>query len=257
MKFKCKFILLFILVAIPSAKIATSQDIAESKKNINLSTPFLESMLVFSQMKLIYTEAFDRIGFGFKLYNNPGERSLIEVGSGNLDGEAARIEYLNKNNDYPSLIRVNESIITLYDGAYAVNTSIKVDGWASLEEADYDIGILKGIKSVEAKLAHHVDKKSVVHLSNTKQLIKMLLARRIDLFIISTQIENSALMESPQTKSIKRVGIAGKKVLYPYMHKKYKDLSFKLAKTLKAMKKDGAYEKLLKQAQKEHRGTKK
>ena len=214
-------------------------------------------MPVYSQMKLVYSEAFNRIGFGFKLFGNPGERSLIEVGVGNFDGEAARIANLKKNNIYPNLIRVNEPIITLFDGAYALDTSIQVNGWASLQGTDYEIGILKGVKSVEANLISNVAKKNIVYLSNTEQLVKMLLARRIDLFIISTQIENSALMKSPQTQSITRVGIAGEKTLYPYMNKKHMDLSLKLAATLKAMKKDGTYKKLLEQAQKKHGSAKK
>lgn len=257
MKFRYQFGLVFLLVIFCGAEIAKSQEPAESKRLIIFSTPFLESMSVFSQMTLIYTEAFNRIGLDFKMQNNPGERSLIEVDSGKFDGEAARIKDLNKKNKYPNLIRVNEPIATLYDGAYSTNTSIEVNGWASLRGTTYEIGIIKGVKSVEKNLVHHIDPKNIVYLANMNQLTKMLLANRIDLFIISTQIENSALMKTPQTQSIKRVGIAGQKILYPYIHKKHMDLIPKLAVTLKAMKKDGTYDQLFEQAQKEKEETKK
>ncbi len=144
MKFRLHFFLLFLLVVFLSTESVNSQENAALKKTISFSTPFLESMTVFSQMKLIYTEAFKRIGSGFKLFRNPGERSLIEVGIGNYEGEAARIANLNKNNKYPNLIRVNEPIMTLYDGAYAIDTSIEVNGWVSLQGTKYEIGILLG-----------------------------------------------------------------------------------------------------------------
>ena len=130
------------------------------------------------------------------------------------------------------------------DGAYSVDTSIKINGWESLRGKGYKVGLFKGIKSVEQKLPFYVEKENIVTLTGFEQSLKMLQARRIDLFIASTLLEESAPMKSDAYKDIKRVGIVEEKILYPWFHKRHKELVPRLADTLKAMKTEGAFQKL-------------
>jgi ABC-type amino acid transport substrate-binding protein len=103
------------------------------------------------------------------------------------------------------------------------------------------VGLLKGIKSVEQKLPLYVDKKNIITLSDTEQCMKMLQAGRIDLFIGGTQIEDTAYMQSGAYKEVKRVGIIETKVLYPWLHKRHKNLVSSLAETLAALKSEGRF----------------
>ena len=52
-----------------------------------------------------------------------------------------------KSNKYPNLIRVEESIVGIKDGAYSTDTSIRINGWESLRGKGFKVGLLKGIKS--------------------------------------------------------------------------------------------------------------
>jgi polar amino acid transport system substrate-binding protein len=206
------------------------------KKTIVFATIFLENMSFFSEMSLIYAEAFKRLGYNFKLVNLPGERAMVDANSGVVDGEAGRIAYIDSNK-YPNLIRVAEPIIVMKDGAYSADTSIKINGWESLRGKGFKVGLLKGVKSVEQKLPKYVEKENIVTLTDFEQCLKMLQARRIDVFIGATLVEESALMRSDKYNDIKRVGIIEEKALYPWFHKRHKDLVPKLADTLKTMKK--------------------
>ena len=248
---KGKFILIFFSIIIISlgtyCDAVSSEKQKEPEKTIVFGTIFTESISFFNEMSLIYTEAFKRLGYNFKLVNLPGERSMVDANIGAVDGEAGRIAYLDSNK-YPNLIRVGESIIVMKDGAYSADTSITINGWESLRGKGYTVGLLKGIKSVEQKLPQYFEKKNIVTLSDFEQCLEMLQARRIDIFIGATLVEESTLMKSNKYKDIKRVGIVEEKALYPWFHKRHKDLVPKLTDTLKTMKNEGTFSRLIEQA---------
>ena len=217
------------------------------EKTIVFGTVFPKSAPFFNEMSLIYTEAFKRLGYHFKLVDLPGERAMVDANSGVLDGEAARIGYLESDN-YPNLIRVAEPIIVIKDGAYSADTSIRINGWESLRGKGYKVGYLTGTKSVEQKLPLYVKEENRFNLSGFEQSLKMLQARRIDIFIITTLAEETPPMNSPAYSDIKRVGIVEEKKAYPWLHKRHKALAPRLADTLKAMNADGTFKKLKEKA---------
>jgi len=212
-----------------------SENQPEPERTIVFSTIWPESLSSFHEMFLIYSEAFKRLGYHFKLVNLPGERSMVDANSGVVDGEAARIAFLDSNK-YPNLIRVEESIFVIKEGAYSTDTSIRINGWESLRGKGFKVGLLKGVKSIEQKLPQYVQKKDIVPLTGFEQCLKMLEVRRIDLFIIGTAMEESIPMKSDEFKDVKRVGIVEEKKTYPWFHKRHKELVSQLADTLKAMK---------------------
>jgi polar amino acid transport system substrate-binding protein len=248
---KGKFILIIFSIIIISSgtygDAICSENQQEPEKTIVFSTIWPESLSSFHEMFLIYSEAFKRLGYNFKLVNLPGERSMVDANSGIVDGEAARIASLDSHK-YPNLIRVEESIIVLKEGAYSTDTSIRINGWESLRGKGFKVGLLKGIKSVEKKLPQYVEKKDIVTLIDFEQSLKMLQARRIDLLIIGTAVEESTQMKSDAYKDVKRVGIVEEKMIYPWFHKRHKELAAQLADTLKAMKADGTFRKLIEKA---------
>ena len=250
---KCKFILLILSIIIISlgtySDAICSENQEKPEKVIVFGTILAESFSSFHEISLIYSEAFRRLGYQFKLLSLPGERSLVDANSGVVDGEATRIAQLDLDK-YPNLLQVPEPIIVIKDGAYSADPSIKINGWESLRGKGYKVGLFKGIKSVEQKLPLYVDKKDIITLTGFEQSLKMLQTRRIDLFIASTLLEESAPMNSPAYRDIKRVGIVEEKIAYPWLHKRHKALAPRLADTLKAMKADGTFKKLVEKAKK-------
>jgi ABC-type amino acid transport substrate-binding protein len=248
---KGKLILIFFSIIIISLGIygdaICSDNQPRLEKTIVFATIFPKSVSFFNEMSLIYTEAFKRLGYNFKLTNIPGERAMVDANSGALDGEAGRIAYLNSN-QYPNLIRVGESILVMKDGAYSADTSITINGWESLRGKGFKVGLIKGTKSIEQKLPQYVEKENIITLKDIEQCLKMLQARRIDIFITATLLEDSAPMKSGAYEEIKRVGIVEEKILYPWFNKRHKELVSQLADTLKAMKAEGTFQKLIEDA---------
>jgi len=212
----------------------------QENQTIVFTTIYPQNIPFFSEMSAIYTEAFRRMGCGFKLISQPGERAMIDADQGTVDGEAARISYID-NKKYANLIRVPYPIATVKDGAYATDHSIKINGYESLAGKPYRVGLLKGTKSAEQKLPLYVNETQILTFSELEQSMEMLLAKRIDVFIVSTQIEDLAFMQGGDYREIKCVGIVETKELFPWMHKRHQNLVRPLADALKKMKAEGRF----------------
>ena len=249
MKGKFTLIIFFIIISLLGTfgDAIGSENQKEPEKTIVFSTGWPQSLSSFHEMFLIYSEAFKRLGYNFKLINLPGERSLVDANSGVVDGEAARIASL-KSDKYSNLIQVSEPIFVIREGVYSTDTSIRINGWESLRGKGFKVGLFKGTKSVEKKLPLYVEKENIVTLTGFEQCLKMLQARRIDLFILTTLMEESAPMKSDAYKDVKRVGVVEEKTVYPWFHKRHKELVSPLAYTLKAMKAEGTLQKLIEEA---------
>ena len=248
---KVKFLLIILSMVIFSSGLYGDANGSENQekpeKVIVFGTILAESFSYFREVSLIYSEAFKRLGYQFRLISLPGERSLVDANNGVVDGEASRIAQLDLDK-YPNLIQVPESIIVIKDGAYSADPSIRINGWESLRGKGYKVGLFKGIKSVEQKLPLYVEKKNIVTLTGFIQSLEMLKTRRIDLFIASTLLEESAPMKRPEYRDIKRVGIVEEKLAYPWLHKRHKALVPRLAETLKAMKAEGSFQNIIEAA---------
>ena len=223
-----------------SGSVNATEKALQKNQTIVFTTIYPPSLPFFLKLSAIYSEAFSRMGCGFKLMSQPGERAMIDANQGIVDGEAGRISSIDSKK-YANLIMVPYPIVTMQDGAYATDYSIKIDGWESLKGKAYTVGLLKGIKSVEQKLPFYVDKRNILTLSDPEQCLKMLQAKRIDLFIVDTQIEDSSFMQSGVYEDVKLVGIVEAKVLYPWLHKRHANMVGRLAEMLKTLQSEGRF----------------
>ena len=60
---------------------------SQENRTIVFTTIFTPDMSFFQKMSDIYKEAFRRLGYGFKLIYQPGERAMIDANQGIVDGE--------------------------------------------------------------------------------------------------------------------------------------------------------------------------
>lgn len=214
-------------------------------KDLLFCTPNTKDQRIFKVSHGLLAEAFNRLGYGFRLITYPAKRCPTEVDNGNVDGDSHRIFNFNARGDYPNLVRVEESIQSIDQSAFSKKLNIKPAGWASIRP--YQIIYLPGIKIIELGL----DKAGVppgnrIHVVNHEQAFKMLAMDRGDLVIVSSHTGNYVLKKldllnsgiRPLTPPLVQFD------LYPYMHKKHTYLSKKLALILKAMKKNGTHEKI-------------
>jgi hypothetical protein len=200
--------------------------------------------------ELEYTEAFARLGYGFELHFFPSERALRESNSGRMDGEAGRIRFdAALVATYPNLIQVTEQLVSVPISAYTADTSIRLSSWKNLSNRNFGIGYPRGLKIAEKRLFAHVDAEYLFEITDSRQGLRMLRRGRIDVLIAVQATVDNVLTEAEFLDS----GIALACILevvpaFPYLHKKHHALAPQLAAVLKAMKKDGTYDRLVEEA---------
>jgi polar amino acid transport system substrate-binding protein len=213
---------------------------------IVFSTRYLEDSVDFKTIELLYTEAFSRMGYDFKLIPLPPERSLADADAGRVDGEAIRNYHLLDGGQYPNLIRVDEWVLSMETAAYSVRATIVVSGWDSLAGTDYTFVIEHGHKAVQAELPKYVAPGQIVEVENVEQAIAMLEAGRADVFVgTATAAETILRRVEHQGSGVRKLGVINTGYGYPYLHTKHSDLVLPLAATLKEMKEDGTYQRLV------------
>jgi polar amino acid transport system substrate-binding protein len=180
-------------------------------------------------------EAFRRIGFELRLVKLPAERGLINANAGIEDGDLLRIAGLEKQ--YPNLVRVPEKVVDWEFTAFSKDASI-ASNWAALRRRS--VGLIKGWKIYEQ---HMAGAERAVTADDPAQLFRLLELDRIEVALYVRWM-GLAL--------VRQQGLRGVQPLDPplftremfiYLHKRHAALAPRLADALRALKRDGFYER--------------
>lgn len=190
-------------------------------------------------LQLLSQEAFQRLGIELKLVNLPSERSLHAANLGEVDGEGLRVAGLGTQ--YANLVQVPERFIGISFVAFSRDATINLDkGWDSLKA--YRVAFITGWKMFEANAG---GARAVNKVDKPEQMFRMLDTGRIDLALY-TRADGIALTRSMGLTSIAPLFPALKDVeMFLYLHKKHEALVPRLAQTLREMKADGTYNRIL------------
>lgn len=199
----------------------------------------------------VLTHAFRSLGIQFSLISFPPKRIPIEINSGKIDGDTHRIYDFNRENKYPNLIRVEESIQRVDQSVFTRLDNLKVNGWESL--SSYKVLYLSGIVLVENGLdlagIPPENRLGVYDIDNAFNLLNM---GKGDIVIVSPSTGRASLKKlGIDDGSIKIISPPVVTIeLYPYMHKKHAVLAEKLADKIRELKKSGQYAQIVKAIQK-------
>ncbi len=191
----------------------------------------------------VLNEAFKRNGIKFNAEYNPSLRSLERSNTGRVDGELHRVYDFHRvsNHQYPNLIRIESKLLSVWVAAFA-KENIKIKKWSDLK--DYRVVYYLGRKNVETFLGEVVPKNQILAVSNDVQAFQLLAAKRADV-VISESINGQSIIKSrPVFNDIKEVAKLNETSIYAYFHKKHRELSTRIAKTLDEMKKEGSFIKM-------------
>lgn len=187
----------------------------------------------------ISQEAFRRAGLEFKLVSLPSERSLVAANRGEVDGEGLRVAGLS--DQYPNLVKVPERYVNISFVAFSRDATLSLEhGWESLKP--YRIAFIQGWKMFEAnaagaRIVHRVDK--------PEQLFRMLDEGRVDV-VLYTRADGIALARSMGLTSIAPLSPSLRDVdLFLYLNDKHRSLVPRLAQSLREMKSDGTYNRIV------------
>jgi len=186
---------------------------------------------------LIAKELYGRLGISIRINHLPAERALRVANEGVEDGILSRIGGMTKN--YPNLIQLDEPTLVREFIAFSKKKDLKISGWEDLKP--YNVGIITGWKIMEWNIK---DVKSLTRVKDAKNLFKLLVNDRVDII---------AFARWPGLQQIKDLGLKtvwvienplATKEMFFYVHKKHKKLIPLLNAALRAMKRDGTYQKI-------------
>ncbi|WP_306545920.1 ABC transporter substrate-binding protein [Desulfobulbus sp.] len=182
----------------------------------------------------IVREAFRRIGLQIDIAHLPAERALLNANEGIEKGIYVRIQGLES--EYKNLSIVPEKISEYEFVAFGKDPSLRMNGWDSLQ--NYHVGIVNGWKILEKNI---VACKNLTKVKNAEVLFRSLEEDKIDL-VVYNKIDGYGM--------IKELGLQGihaldspfaTKDMFLYLHKDLDKVILPLAEALKAIKSDGTY----------------
>lgn len=186
----------------------------------------------------VATEAFRRIGIELRTTKLPAERGLKNANYGLVDGEMSRIKGLDKI--YTNLIRVPEKIM---DWEFMVFSSKKIslnDGWNDL--SGKLVAHINGWKILEKNIPSSAE---ITVTANSEELFTLLRKKRTDYIVYERWAGYLSLGHFNMSEVQGQFPPLAVREMFIYLHKKHKALIPKLTSALKAMKKDGSYQKMV------------
>jgi polar amino acid transport system substrate-binding protein len=194
-------------------------------------------------MDLWMKEAFARIGMEVIMDWQPPERGIENANMGIVDGDAGRIAGIGKR--YPNLIQVPEKIMVSEFVAFTLNSTFSPAGWQSLKP--YNVAIVRGHKISEANV---VGTRSLIQARNTEALFLLLNNNRVDVAVCE-RLFGSVMAKKINPEIRVMEPPLARLDFYLYLHTKHEPLVLRVSEALKAMKRDGSYERLRIQGQKQ------
>ncbi|MBN2875294.1 MAG: transporter substrate-binding domain-containing protein [Spirochaetales bacterium] len=224
---------LLVLLAIGSHPPAAQQTFTISTSYQN----FLSNAEGTGMLDLVLVEAFRRIGVRAQIVYTPTGQSLHDVNAGILDAEINRIAGMEAQ--FPNLRRLDEPNMTMDFVAFS-SRPIGIGGWESIR--DLDIGLVRGWKILEENTA---DFPHVTRLPTERELFTMLAKGRIDVALYDKLTGYAVIKDLGYDQLYHLEPPLERRDMYLYVNKKHEALVEKLSVSLRAMKQDGSYGRIV------------
>ena len=200
-----------------------------------------EGTVGFDVTQGLATEVGRRSGVEIEIVALPAKRAFRLLKKGLIDGDWSRVD--GYGTEIPRLIKIPEPIASHPYLAYTANEEIVISGWESLKP--YRVAYLRGWKVVELNLQPFHN--NLFPVSNNESGFRFIAAGRADVFINIPFIAKSHLKKD----SLRGLGIKGLHPPLDYLHvfayvlPKHADLTKRMNASLKAMKEDGTYDRIM------------
>lgn len=186
-------------------------------------------------LDIIATEAFRRAGLELRLVKLPAERALLLANDGIEDGELTRIAGLETQ--YPNLIRVPEKLVDWDFVALSKDASTPVSVEAIRGRS---VGLIRGWKIYEKAMA---GAERVITVNDSEHLFRLLELDRIEVALYARAMG----LEHIRKHGVKDVRVLEpslyKREMFIYLNKRHAAHAPKLASALRALKRDGTYQR--------------
>jgi len=204
-------------------------------------------------IRLIYTEAFRRMGIALELQVSPSRRISLLADEGTLDGDVLRVHDYAAG--HPNQVRVEVSVFDVVFSIYGVNPALGLTRLEDLAASGLLAEYRRGVEICAMALARQLPPGQLSEVATAEQGLRKLLAGRTDLYCENDLVVTSTLLspEFGNAPPARRLLDLGRSPLYPYLHKKHAALAGPLAATIGKMKAEGLIQAFRHQAERELR----
>lgn len=194
-------------------------------------------------VRLIYAEAFRRLGVPLQVAIYPLQRMTDMVDRGELDGDVGRVHAHGQA--HPSLVRVEEPMYEIVFGLYAVKDAPRLNRIEDLAGGNWRAVYLRGVAICENLLKPYVAPEQLIALTTEEQGMVMLQLGRTDLYCSAnhTMDDMAARPRFRDAKPLRMALSPGAIPLYPYLHRRHAELAPRLAAALRQMRAEGLIER--------------
>ncbi|MBT1443726.1 hypothetical protein KJI95_04195 [Shewanella sp. JM162201] len=192
-------------------------------------------------LKLVYDEAFRRLGRQYQVETFPDKRGELLLSQGEVDGDLARSEQFIERN--PSLILVPVAVAWTNFTAFSVKEGLKLQRWEDLTADNLKVEYRRGAALAESRLVAIIKPENLSIANDWETGIRKLLAGRTDVYV-DAEVDVLSLLASgafPEGQ-VKVAGVLEKVDGYPVLHPKNADLAKPLEAVLRSMADEGLIE---------------
>lgn len=215
--------------------------LAEPRPHIVFSCWVPPSVPLHQGLNRLFTDAFDALGYDFTMHYRPNQRSLMEANAGISDGECARTLEYGQNNPEANLVRVDALLARTSMEAWSHSTERTFESEQDLIREPLSIGYVRGHVVVK-ELIERLDLPRLTPVTSTEHGLKMVSARRLDLFIGTSVSTRQELKNIDLTNPIYSVGHVLDIEGYAYLNEKHKLLLPALVRELSKRLPEGGWD---------------
>lgn len=189
-------------------------------------------------LDVLLREWFGRVGRDVQLVRLPPARALVMIDHGYSDAEVPRTVGIQAK--YPNLVMVPEPVLDYYFVGFTRDPKITLPSWEAL--CGLDVAAIRGWRIYEKNIPEDT---CVTWVSTAQQLFKMLESGRAQVILHERYSGRGFLDGLGASDVIEAKPPLAKRPMYLYLHKDHADLVEPLARTLRAMKADGSYARIM------------
>ncbi len=231
---KTQFYFLFIVLFIGFAQPVQAE--TSLKVNTSIKPPFsTESQTGF--FDILIKELFTRLDIPFEIVRLPAERAMINVNSGESDGELPRIGGLSMK--YGNIVQIPEKLIDY--SFVAFSQPGKINGVSFPGIKTRRVGMIIGWKIYEKNTT---DFPEVITVAHPRQLFALMDLNRIDIALYE-RYAGQYILQTGKFKNVHECDPPlAVKSMYLYLNEKHKDRVPEITRMLKLLKEEGLYQNI-------------
>lgn len=200
-------------------------------------------------VKLLYTEAFKRLGFDMIFKHYPPARASKLADNGEVDGELSRV--FHYNSAHPALVRVDEPGFAVRFSAFATDPEIQLNAWDDLIGTSYRVEYRIGSKIVHEQLTKRVPPEKLSVVTHESLGVKKLMTGRTDIYVhqeeavtelLDSKEFQAELREQFGKTMVHRIGVLEEQTIHAFLHERHRELALPLSNILKDMRAEGLFQ---------------